>query len=118
MSQNEESELSHLKGCELAGLVFIRDYLQLLFDGPVMNVYLWPIVRIDGKVFAIDNQGYRDALCEQIGKMVVDTIEESKQRLLLRFEDNSEVEISLKDDDQNGPEVASLILEDQNWVVW
>ena len=50
--------------------------------------------------------------------MVVDTIEESKQRLLLRFEDNSEVEISLKDDDQNGPEVASLILEDQNWVVW
>lgn len=84
-----------------------------------MNVYLWPTVKVNDKVFTINQSGYRDALCGQIGKLVTDTIDQPKEKLVLRFSDGSEIIISLKERDQTGPEAVYLTLDGkQSSVVW
>lgn len=114
----QESVLKNLENRELAGVTFIRDYLQLSFDGPSMTIYLWPVVKNKGAIFTIDKSGYRDSLCDQIGKLVTQTIENPDEILRLQFSDGSEIEVSLKEDDQIGPEAAALLLEDEAWFVW
>lgn len=106
MSQPKTSELRHLENRELAGLTFIRDYLQFSFDGPSLTMYLWPLVKNKGEIFTMGRPGYRDALCDQIGKLVIHTVEEPGKMLLLHFSDGSEIEISLKEEDQRGTVVS------------
>lgn len=57
-------------------------------------------------------------ICDQIGKLVTQTIENPDEILRLQFSDGSEIEVSLKEDDQIGPEAAALLLEDEAWFVW
>lgn len=118
MDQIASSGLDHLENRQLAGVTFIRDYLQLLFDGPIMSVLSWPIVRVNDDAVMVNNQGYRDALCNQIGKLVTHAIEEPNKKITLQFSDNSKIEISLKEGDQTGPEAVNLVLENGEWLVW
>lgn len=118
MDQIESSGLNNLENRELAGVTFIRNYLQLLFDGPIMNVLLWPIVTTNDGISMVDNPGYRDALCNQIGKLVTHAIEEPNKKITLQFSDGSKIEISLKERGQTGPEAINLVLENGEWQVW
>ncbi len=77
--------LKSLEQRELAGVAFIRDYLQLSFDAPSLTALVWPSVTISGEVFEFGTPGYRDVLCQQIGKKVVSAEELHEQDLLIRL---------------------------------
>lgn len=65
----ERSLLADLIGEELGSVVFVRDYVQLVFDGPYLSLYVWPVVtNADGETFRFGAEGYRDALCAFIGR--------------------------------------------------
>ncbi|MET8428952.1 hypothetical protein [Nocardia sp. NPDC004860] len=66
-----DSLLARLVGLELASVVFVRDYLQLDFDGPRLSCYVWPIIDADGTTRSLGDAGYRDTLCALIGQTVV-----------------------------------------------
>ncbi|MFE2997054.1 hypothetical protein ACFXG4_18810 [Nocardia sp. NPDC059246] len=72
-------------GLELASVVFVRDYLQLDFDGPRLSCYVWPTIDADGTTRSLGDAGYRDTLCAFINQTVVSTDEAVGTGLLLRF---------------------------------
>ena len=73
----EGSLLLDLIGQELGSVVCVRDYVQLVFDGPHLSLYVWPLIAAsDGNTVRFGASGYRDALCGFIGlaptRVVVD----------------------------------------------
>ena len=100
--------LSSLDNRELSAVTFVRDYLQLQFDGPFLNVYVWPIICLATKRLATGSPGYRDVLCGLIGQSVVAAVEEPRTKLAIHFGKDIALEISLKAEDQIGPEAAML----------
>lgn len=111
--------LKQLEGRELAGVTFIRSYLQLLFDGPYLNAYVWPQISKGENHFNQGDLGYRDALCQQIGKTISNTLEDEGKRLILKFSDESEIEISLEEEHREGPEAVVIQIDGgKTWAVW
>jgi hypothetical protein len=117
MFQQKQTALKILENCELSGVTFIRDYLQLHFDGPLLNGYIWPILTIGGNAITIKASGYRDALCAQIGKQIASAVQVNEQ-IVLRFNDCSEISFSLKAEDQIGPETVVLYGDNNLCCVW
>jgi hypothetical protein len=77
--------LSRLVGCNLATVVFLRWYLQLTFDGPILTCEVWPTVDLGDGEIHYGKPGYRDALCSLLGETVVATREETGLGLALQF---------------------------------
>jgi hypothetical protein len=103
-----KSILKFLENLELAGITFIRDYIQFLFDGPFLNTYTLPQVKVENKNITSADFGYHDTLCSLIGK-----------KITIKFEGDIEFLVSLKSEDRNGVEAAMLQLEtDGKWNVW
>ena len=114
-----DSLFKSLEGRELAGITFVRDYIQFLFDGPILSAYTLPQVTIANAILNHDTPGYRDALCAQIGKTIAVAHEELNQRLFFQFCDQTVISISLKDDDRVCAEAAMLQVDSgKHWNVW
>jgi len=111
MRLNNHPELSLLKDHNLVGVTFIQNYLQLLMEGlyesPILNGYVWPWIKTDKGIFSIESLGYRDALCEQIGKKLVNVLDNNEEIVLI-FSDNAEIHFSIKECDKTGPEAVML----------
>lgn len=123
MSEPRISILDHVVGCDLAAVIFIKDYLQLQFEkaykGTVhLSAFNWPVLRIaepssdgSGSSFDVNSCGYRDALCCQIDKIVIAAFEKPEEAIIVRFSDLSELIFSLKESDRRGPEAVMLHAE-------
>jgi hypothetical protein len=110
--------LGKLVGHELSSVTFLRDYVQLAFDGcGGMNAYTTPSVTCGSESLGLGQRGYRDSLCRQIGRRVEST-EVDDRRVSIILEGGA-VSISLRDDDHRGPEVLEFSLDrkDRIWVV-
>lgn len=88
-------------GEQLGAVVFVQNYLQLQFDGPILTCYTWPTVKTNLKSYDFNDIGYRDALCEIITKNVIDVILLDNKSLTIYFEDNCELFQSLIRDKSN-----------------
>jgi hypothetical protein len=103
--------VDELVGQELGSVVFVRDYVQLDFDGPRLSLYVWPTVVTDRRV-DFGEPGYRDALCELIGRPVTGvagpTLDFAGTRLL----------IDPAPDDVLGAEIALFQGETTELTVW
>lgn len=67
---------------------------------------VWILTSIDSFAYNIQMNGYRDVLCSLINKIVLKVVIKEKEALNLIFEKNVIVEISLREEDYEGPEVA------------
>jgi hypothetical protein len=113
--------LREMVGLELAGITFIRDYVQFLFGGPILNVYTWPQVKIQERIISLADTGYRDGLCALINKKIILAYEDAeKEQIMIVFEGGNQLSVSLKDDDRTGPEAAEIYFRDKRgrWNVW
>ncbi|MGW4246962.1 hypothetical protein [Nocardia sp. NPDC004722] len=103
---------------ELASVVFVRDYVQLDFDGPRLSCFVWPTVDIGGASRSLGYAGYRDALCSFISQPVASTEEAVGTGLVLRFAMGA-VTIHPTPDELRGPEIAMISgFADKSWGVW
>jgi hypothetical protein len=110
--------LSRLVGLELGSVVFVRDYVQLVFDGPRLTCFVWPMISVGGSVLGIHDAGYRDALCSLIGHSVTATTEATGQGLRVDFTLGSVV-LHPSIDEVDGPEIGMLDgFDDHAWMVW
>lgn len=55
-------KVEDLRGLALAGVAFVRDYVELLFDGPILRCYAPPVVVADSATVRFPGAGSRDAL--------------------------------------------------------
>ena len=116
--QVEKPILEELKGREISAVTFVRDYLQLQFDGPFINFFVWPQVLQGRTMFDFNRLGYRDVLCELIGKTVGGVIERREEKLQLFLTDGSLVEVSLLLKDRRGPEAVLFQNGKGGFGVW
>ena len=115
-----KSILKFLETLELVGITFIRDYIQFLFDGPVLNTYTLPLIKIENKIITSTDFGYYDTLCSLIYKKILLANEDEKEeKIIIKFEGDVEFFVSLKSEDRNCVEAAMLQLEaDDEWNIW
>lgn len=115
-----KSVLKSLEGLELAGITFIRGYIQFLFDGPFFNTYTLPQLVTKDKIMTSTDFGYCDSLCSLINKKIISAYEdENEEKIKIKFESDIEILVSLKSEDRNCAEAALLQLEiDSEWNVW
>ncbi|WP_199486538.1 hypothetical protein [Actinomadura logoneensis] len=114
-----DSLLLALIGQEMTSVIFVRDYLQLDFDGPRLSLFVWPQVTTDAQARQIGDPGYRDSLCSLIGHPVRAIDENPGTGLALHFDSGSIV--ANPDPSQlEGPEIAMLngIAGSTGWMVW
>ncbi len=104
---NEHAPLAlfeQLRGERLNAVTFVQDYLQLWFDGLGVNVTN-PLTVQTGQLFATSWQpGFRDALCSQIAKIVTEVECREREAFIIRFEDGSQLSVSLREQDYTTPE--------------
>ncbi|MBG0825956.1 hypothetical protein HS048_35380 [Planomonospora sp. ID91781] len=114
-----DSLLSALIGQELGSVVFVRDYVQLDFDGPRFTLFVWPQVSLDSAVRVMGDPGYRDALCALIGHTVLATTENPEAGLVVDFGRGS-VTVKPQPAHLEGPEIAMLsgFTDREDWMVW
>lgn len=112
MSQ-ERQHLVAIHESQLSAVTFVRDYVQLHFDGPTINAFTLPAVVVRDSILVGGDVGYRDALCARVGSTVVDAYAEPRDALRIWFSDGSSFSISLRPEDRQTAE-AALYLDGQS----
>ena len=112
--------LGCLENLELIGITLVRGYIQFLFEGPILNTYTLPRIKIRGKIVSSTDSGYYDTLNLLIGKKILSISEDKeKEKIIIQFETSIELIISLKYEDRNCVEAVMLqIQKDGEWNVW
>jgi hypothetical protein len=100
--------INELKKLELSAVVFVRNYLQLQFDGPLLNVIVWPEIRINSNILKEHDKDYRNILCSLIGSKI-NVVIEDQDYIILGFSNGVELYISLKYEDRRGVEALVMI---------
>jgi hypothetical protein len=104
-----EEALQVFKGAELSSVVFVRDYLQFVFEavgkyGPRDNrltAYIWPIVVAGSSRLQSGDVGYRDPLVGRINRRVSE-VTADRSIVAIDFEDEISITISLRPEDSIG----------------
>jgi len=65
-----ERVLQTIVGRELSSVEFVRDYCQLRFDGPTLTAVTQPVVENKEREYRWGQSGFRDEVCERIGRKV------------------------------------------------
>lgn len=89
-----ESALQEIVGEKLSAVTFVMDYVQLAFDGPMINAYTWPTVHVGSHAFRRSDPAYRDELCARIAIQVVAA--RARDAIEITFADGSTIRISLR----------------------
>ena len=113
-----EQPLSMLIGRQLSSVEFVQDYLQLRFDGPCLTAITHPRVRVGQLWWEWGKPGYRDQLCDRIGKVVTKAVISEGQEVRLVFDDGTCILISLSPDDYRAAEAVIFESGDQGSWVW
>jgi hypothetical protein len=113
------AEIVAIEGAQLSSVTFVQDYVQLNFDGPSLTAITLPAVVIGELQVVPGARGYRDALCAQIGKIVLRCDVRVGDRLQIEFNDSSVLTISLKSQDYRAEEaVVFRHNRTTEWASW
>lgn len=118
MPHQTPNPLKVLEGSHLSSVEFVQDYVQLRFDGPTLTAITPPRIRVMNECFEWGKQGYRDALCGRIGKLVCQASTIPEQEIKIEFEDGASISISLNPDDYRTAEAAVFDNPPNPTVVW
>ncbi|RZU40897.1 hypothetical protein [Edaphobacter modestus] len=100
-------DISGVIGEELVAVEFVQDFLQLRFNGPLLTLYAWPHILLSEFSIAYGEPEYRNALCSLIGEKVEEAALEEGDSLTLKFENDTVIALSLREEDLDGPEAGS-----------
>lgn len=116
--------LGRLVGLRMYSVTFVlNDYMQLYFDGDdqarsrFLNVYAWPAVERDGRVWRESDLGYADAIRKLTPGIVEHTSEKTGDGIRIGL-DTGLIHINPARDEVS-VEIAILDgFEDQHWMCW
>ncbi|MEU6213427.1 hypothetical protein ABZ891_26435 [Streptomyces sp. NPDC047023] len=110
---NSAGGLQQLMGLEVSAVSFVRDFVELHFDGPILRALSDPSGVYGGTAWQFPVPGSLDLMRCYIGE-TVDGCEEDPERLLaLHFGEHRFV-IPLDDGSSLGPESAHVIGVDED----
>jgi hypothetical protein len=91
-----EHPLGSLVGTELDTVSFVRDYVELRIDYSIVRALTYPSGTIDGRAWRLGDEGVADVMRRYIGRKVADVEVVEDQRILLTFDGDALLEISLR----------------------
>ena len=107
-----------LVGERLSGVTFVMDYIQLQFNPPrIINVYTPVTVSSASHTAKSGDEQFRNALCEQITKIVEAVTVIPREAFRIIFADHSTVSISLRPSDYVGAEAIYFQGREDKWNV-
>jgi hypothetical protein len=110
-----------LENNEISGVMFIRDYIQFLFEGEngngILTTYNLPMAIVNGFHYKRDTSGYRDILCSLINKTVEKSEVTDDRKIKITFEGCVELVVPLETKENDGFEAAMLRIGDEI-AVW
>ena len=104
-----ENPLGSLVGTELDTVSFVRDYVELRIDYSIVRALTYPSGTIDGRAWRLGDEGVADVMRRYIGRKVADVEVVEDQRILLTFDGDALLEISLRLEDRRGAEAAHFV---------
>jgi hypothetical protein len=107
-----------LRANPLTSVVFVMDYLQLVFDESRFNLTRWPRVVHGDKTLKLNDPGYRDAICNLIGQRVSKAyFSNNNKTFAVEFDNRTLIEMPL--DDFTSPYTESVLFhhDDNHWWV-
>jgi len=105
-------------GQQLSAVVFVMDYLRLMFNSDYMNVMGYPPVTVRGDAYHPGSSRYRDVLCEIITHIVVRAEARKGDAVEIVFDDDSSIYIPVRDEDYlYGPELVVYEAGSHWWVL-
>jgi hypothetical protein len=102
------SSLERVVGKNVSAICFVQDYVQVIFEELILTCYTAPTVLISDEAVNFHTPGYRDKLCELIGKSVQSVTERLREELSIYFDGDGSIRISLRFDDAKSVEAAML----------
>ena len=116
---SESNPIADLVGHQLSAVVFVQDYVQLQFDGPIITVFTPVSVVRDSHTSTFPDAGSRDALCSVIGKTLTGQSLRNEDALILEFEGGVTLRVPLDFDSRVGPEAMNFHSPDRRVLnVW
>jgi hypothetical protein len=115
----ERQPLDTLADRELSAVTFVRDYVQLHFDGPTISAFTLPTIEVASSRVTAGAPGYRDSLCARIGTAVGAAYVDPGLELRIALTDGSFIIVSLKPEDRDVAEAAVFSDPQTNeWASW
>lgn len=94
-NRNEaRSDLPSIIGDELSAVCFVRDYIELHFDGPVLRLLGEVTIESGHKSTASTDGQFRNWLCRNIGRRVEGIGSLSGNEIELKFQGNDVVRVT------------------------
>jgi hypothetical protein len=123
MAVPERRRLAFMEGSELGSIVFVRDYIQFVFEAEAesnstLTTFTLPTVTRGDMELGPLAQGYRDALCSLIGLRVVSAEAEEGVEVLITLGPRLSLRVSLREEDYRGPEAVLLVTGNGEMEVW
>lgn len=98
---------------ELNSVCFVANYIQLFFNGPIINCYILPILSVNNKIYkAIDND-YKNVLVDFIDKEIIN-ISITDDGVKLTFKDNNDILLIITSNNSN----EAIYYSDSNKKKW
>ena len=116
MNELNAQPLNLIIGSELSSVEFVRDYIQLRFDGPSLTAITPPIIRSEENNYEWEMSGYCDVLRKCIGMTLHDASVLLGKEIYLEFDNGVRITISLNPEDYVGPE--AVVFNDGQQGVW
>jgi hypothetical protein len=100
--------LESLVGEQLSSVIFVADYVQFDFNGPILTALSDPVVETEGARYRFPEQGSRDALCGLIQQFVATAIAREEKAIDVTFDSGARLSIPLAPGSYEGPEAATF----------
>ena len=113
------TRLYEIVGEPMSAVSFVYDYVELHFDGKILRALPPVSVVSERGRFVVPEPGSRDALCELLGRSVINIAVCNEDSIKVEFSDNSLVIIPLSENYRSSPEAAHYVPGDrQPMEVW
>jgi hypothetical protein len=111
--------IQDLVGEEISAIAFVRDYVEIHCDGPIVRCLSNPSITFHGTTFRFPEPGSRDALCQAIGSTIGAVTLNETSALELVTTDDWRITIRLDLNSRRGPEAMHFVPEvDMPIQVW
>jgi hypothetical protein len=107
-----------LIGRDLSSVEFVRDYIQIRFDGPCLTAITDPFILVENKRYSRSDVGFCDMLLSFIGLQVEKAFVEENELIYIQFSGSRSINVSLKPEDYIVVEAAIFDLNDRSGESW
>lgn len=106
---SELSSVRDLVGEEISGICFVRDYVEIHFDGPILRSLARPSVTVGQEMSTFPEEGSRDQLCRLIGHTVIRIEITEGHSIELWASSGASLRIPLDGTNSSWPEAAHFV---------